>query len=88
MYGPGGALNVMYDEYWTPGNVVNNAYYAAPTETMTEKLPTLEKQQLQDYTTIILEGNLDAFDEFVTNWNKLGGEEITQEINEWRASQE
>lgn len=78
----------MYDEYWTPGNVVNNAYYAAPTETMTEKLPTLEKQQLQDYTTIILEGNLDAFDEFVTNWNKLGGEEITQEINEWRASQE
>lgn len=88
MYGPGGSLNVIYDEYWTPGNVVNNAYYAAPTETMTEKLPTLEKQQLQDYTTIILEGNLDAFDEFVTNWNKLGGEEITQEINEWRASQE
>ncbi len=88
MYGPGGSLDVIYDEYWTPGNVVNDAYYAAPTETMTEKLPTLDKQQLQDYTTIILEGNLDAFDEFVTNWNKLGGEEITQEINDWHASQE
>ncbi|HJC23671.1 MAG TPA: extracellular solute-binding protein [Candidatus Eisenbergiella merdavium] len=87
MYGPGGALNVIYDEYWTPENVVNDAYYAAPTETMTEKLPTLNKQQLQDYTTIILEGNLDAFDEFVTNWNKLGGEEITQEVNDWYTSQ-
>ena len=88
MYGPGGSLNVIYDEYWTSGNVVNDAYYAAPTETMTEKLPTLDKQQLQDYTTIILEGNLDAFDEFVENWNTLGGEEITQEINEWYSSQQ
>lgn len=86
MFGPNGALGVMYDEYWTPGNVVNDAYYAAPTETMTEKLPTLKKQQLQDYTSIILEGNMDKFDEFVANWNKLGGEEITQEINDWYAT--
>lgn len=86
MFGPNGSLSVMYDEYWTSGNYVNDAYYAAPTETMTEKLPTLKKQQLQDYTTIILEGNIDKFDEFVTNWNKLGGEEITQEVNDWYAT--
>ena len=86
MFGPNGSLSVMFDEYWTPGNVVNDAYYAAPTETMTEKLPTLKKQQLQDYTSIILEGNMDKFDEFVTNWNKLGGEEITQEVNDWYAA--
>lgn len=86
MFGPGGSLGVMYDEYWTPGNYVNDAYYAAPTEAMTEKLPTLKKQQLQDYTSIILEGNIDKFDEFVTNWNKLGGEEITQEVNDWYAT--
>ena len=54
---------------------------------MTEKLPTLKKQQVQDYTSIILEGNMDKFDEFVENWNKLGGEEITEEVNTWHAEQ-
>ncbi len=37
---------------------MNDAYYAAPTEAMAEMLPTLKKQQLQDYTNIILEGDL------------------------------
>lgn len=87
MFGPNGSLNVIYDNYWTGNNVVNDAYYAAPTETMTEKLPTLKKQQVQDYTSIILEGNMDKFDEFVENWNKLGGEEITEEVNTWHAEQ-
>lgn len=50
-------------------------------------LPTLKKQQLQDYTNIILEGDLDKFDSFVANWNQLGGEEITQEVNDWHAEQ-
>ena len=34
---------------------------------MAEMLPTLKKQQLQDYTNIILEGDLDKFDSFVAN---------------------
>ena len=87
MYGPGGSLGVIYDNYWVSGNVVNDAYYAAPTEAMAEMLPTLKKQQLQDYTNIILEGDLDKFDSFVANWNQLGGEEITQEVNDWHAEQ-
>lgn len=87
MYGPGGSLGVIYDNYWETGNMVNDAYYAAPTETMTEKLPTLKKQQLEDYTKIILDGDIAKFDEFVANWNKLGGEEITAEVNEWYAQQ-
>lgn len=88
MYGPDGALDVIYDQYWKTGNVVNDAYYAAPTEVMTEKLPTLNKQQLQDYTSIILDGDLDQFDAFTEAWKKLGGDEITAEINEWRTAQE
>lgn len=87
MYGPGGSLSVIYDNYWETGNMVNDAYYAAPTETMTEKLPTLKKQQLEDYTTMILDGNVEKFDEFVENWKNLGGEEITKEVNEWYAQQ-
>ncbi len=85
MYGPGGSLNLMFDQYWTPENVVNDAFYAAPTDTMAEKLPTLKKQQVQDYTTMILEGNMEKFSEFVENWNKLGGETITEEVNAWYA---
>jgi len=86
MWGPGGALGVM-NTYWEEGNYVEEAYYAAPTETMTEKQSTLDKQMLQDYTTIILEGDLDLFDEFVANWYKLGGETITEEVNAWYAEQ-
>ena len=49
---------------------------------------TLKKySKVQDYTSIILEGNMDKFDEFVENWNKLGGEEITEEVNTWHAEQ-
>ena len=62
-------------------------HISAPTEAMAEMLPTLKKQQLQDYTNIILEGDLDKFDSFVANWNQLGGEEITQEVNDWHAEQ-
>lgn len=87
MYGPDGSLSVIYEKYWKPGNVVNDVYYAAPTETMTEKLPTLKKQQLQDYTSMILDGNLEQFDTFVENWNQLGGETITQEVNDWYQQQ-
>jgi len=29
---------------------------------------------------------IDDFDSFVTNWKKLGGDQITQEVNEWYAS--
>jgi putative aldouronate transport system substrate-binding protein len=30
---------------------------------------------------------LEAFDDFVANWKASGGEEITQEVNEWRQNQ-
>ena len=53
---------------------------------MSEKLSTLKKQQLTDFTAIIMGKDIDAFDTFVENWNKLGGEKMTEEVNEWYAS--
>lgn len=86
MFGPNGSLTVMQG-YWDSGNVMPNAFYGAPTQTMTEKLSTLKKQTLTDYTSIILGGSIDDFDTYVTNWNNLGGEQMTSEVNEWFATQ-
>ena len=86
MFGPGGSLTVM-KKYWDEGNVVPNAFYGVSTQTMTEKLSTLDKQQLTDFTKIILGAPLDDFDTFVANWNKLGGQQMTDEVNAWFAQQ-
>ena len=49
-----------------------------------EQLQTMEKQT---FTNIIYgKESPDAFDEFVENWHAQGGDEITQEINEWYQS--
>lgn len=85
MFGPNGSLTVM-KKYWDEGNYVINGYYGAPTPTMTEKLSTLEKQQLTDYTKIILGGDIAGFDTFVDNWMNLGGQQITDEVNEWHST--
>ena len=86
MFGPGGSLTVQ-KKYWDDGNIVRDAFYGASTQTMTEKLSTLQKQQLTDFTAIILGASLDDFDTFVTNWGKLGGTQMTEEVNAWFAEQ-
>ena len=52
------------------------------TPTMDEVWTILKDYELEMFTKIIM-GNLtiDAFDEFVTNWNSMGGQAVTEEIN-------
>jgi putative aldouronate transport system substrate-binding protein len=58
-----------------------------PTPTMVERQVDLEKLVDETILSIIIgERPLEAFDEMVTQWQSLGGEKITQEINEWWAS--
>ncbi|RAV19635.1 extracellular solute-binding protein [Paenibacillus contaminans] len=70
----------------------NNGFYmtkyiAGPTATMVEKGQTLDKMELETFTKIIMgEVSIDAFDEFVANWKKLGGDKITEEVASWKAS--
>lgn len=67
--------------------LIPDLFNAEPTETMKkswEQLQTLEKQT---YTNIIYgKEPISAFDDFVAEWNAQGGEQITQEINEWYKS--
>ncbi|MCM3782842.1 extracellular solute-binding protein [Neobacillus mesonae] len=63
--------------------IVMNEFIYAPTKTMNTKSATLDKLRAETFLKIIY-GNLpiDEFDNFVANWKKLGGDEITKEVNE------
>ncbi len=63
--------------------IVMNEFIYAPTKTMNSKSATLDKLRAETFVKIIY-GSLpvDDFDKFVDNWKKLGGDEITKEVNE------
>ena len=64
-----------------------NGYAGASTATMVEKQAYLDKLQIETFTQIIMGTQpIEAFDEFVNNWNANGGEDITAEVNEWYSS--
>jgi putative aldouronate transport system substrate-binding protein len=88
MFGPNGSLTVMRG-YWDAGNYQADQFFGVPTQTMTEKLSTLNKQVLTDFTSIILgTAPLDSsWDSFVRNFGTLGGTQMTAEVNAWYKSQ-
>ena len=62
--------------------------FGGQTPTMTDKWAILDKLEKETFTKIIMgAAPVDEFDKFVTDWNKLGGETILAEINDWIASQ-
>lgn len=62
--------------------------FGGQTQTMTDKWATLDKLEKETFTKIIMgAASVDEFDTFVADWNKLGGEQILQEINDWLSSQ-
>lgn len=85
-FGPGGSWAVIGANYVDQGLLKKSEYYGPPTPGMTEKQAILDKLVLETFTKIILGAPIDGFDKFVTDWNKLGGEQITNEVNEWYAS--
>jgi len=73
--------------YYAQNNLVGaNEFRGGTTKTMTEKASTLSKLETETFTRIIMGTSLDEFDKFVENWKKLGGDQITQEVNDWAAS--
>jgi putative aldouronate transport system substrate-binding protein len=59
-------------------------FVGAPTPTMVERKATLDKMEKEEFVKIIMgAAPVDEFDKFVSDWNKLGGEAITREVNEW-----
>ena len=62
---------------------VKKMYYPPTTQTMSMNWSTLQDLESQAIVKIIMgEESIDYFDEFVNQWKQLGGEMITQEVNE------
>lgn len=64
-----------------------NEFSGPPTETMQSRQEHLERMEEELFADIIY-GNkpLDAFDDFIEEWKSAGGDQITEEVNEWYES--
>ncbi|GLX70977.1 extracellular solute-binding protein [Paenibacillus glycanilyticus] len=72
------------DDGWNANTYVPNAFTGSPTKTMQSKSGILAKLEGETFLGIIYGRKpIDDFDKFVVEWNKIGGEEITKEVNEW-----
>ncbi|MCI3926991.1 extracellular solute-binding protein [Paenibacillus sp. TRM 82003] len=71
------------DQYVQEDNYMLDAFYGGTTPTMVERFASLQKLEEEVYTKIIMGESIDSFDKFAEDWMKLGGEQITQEVNEW-----
>ncbi|CAK4814787.1 unnamed protein product [Aphanomyces euteiches] len=86
VFGEGGSWAVIGQYYDQNKQLTKNEFYGAPTAGMTEKNAILDKLVLESFTKIILGAPIADFDKFVDSWNKLGGEQITKEVNDWYAA--
>jgi putative aldouronate transport system substrate-binding protein len=86
VFGPGGSEGIINDIY-NNNAWVTNEFYGAVTPTMAEKSAVLLKLQSEAFTKIIMnQASVDEFDNFVTQWKQLGGDQITKEVNDWYAT--
>ncbi len=85
IYGPEGSMGIT-DQYDKNNQFLIDKFVAAPTPTMVERKSTLTKLQDETFIKIILGDPIDNFDKFVADWKRLGGEQMTQEVNDWYAS--
>lgn len=87
VFGPEGSYGVIH-EYDQAGVGIYNVFQGAATPTMAEKLSALLRMQDETFTMIIMgEVPVEEFDRFVEDWRRLGGDQITREVNEWYAAQ-
>ncbi|RXZ81339.1 extracellular solute-binding protein [Paenibacillaceae bacterium] len=81
--GQGSGMN-MVSNYVRDGLYLIDEYSGPSTPTMTAKKSTLDKMRDEVFTKIIMgQAEVDTFDRFVDDWKKLGGNDITREVNEW-----
>jgi putative aldouronate transport system substrate-binding protein len=62
----------------------SNTMLPITTESMPKFWTSMESLRETTYIDIITgKKSVDDFDAFVEQWNKMGGEQITKEANEW-----
>lgn len=83
--GDGGSVSILQEI--AEGRGIMNQYYGAPTPVMAEKMATLQTMEDEVITRVIMGAPIEDFDQFVTDWYQMGGQDIIDEVNEWQASQ-
>jgi len=83
--GIGGAGGIV-SKYVENNQYMPEQFNGTMTPAMVQKMPILNKMEVEMMTKIIMGAPLTKFDEYIEEWNKLGGEQITKEVNEWLAS--
>lgn len=59
-------------------------FFGLPTKSMTEKGAILGKLEAEMHLAVVTgQQPISAFDDFVDEWKKQGGDQVTQEVNEW-----
>ncbi|PYI55593.1 extracellular solute-binding protein [Paenibacillus flagellatus] len=83
--GPKGAVS-HYPDMKKNNQFQQTKFFGAPTPTMVEKNAILEKKRDEVFFKIIMnQVPVDEFDKFVADWKKLGGDQMTKEVNDWYA---
>ncbi|MGM0197715.1 extracellular solute-binding protein [Enterococcus sp. DIV1314a] len=84
VYGEYGGLHIQNGDYFANQNAVSEAYLSTPTDTMSNKYATLNPMTLETIVKIISgAAPVDSYDDFLETWKNLGGNEITEEAQEW-----
>ena len=79
--GPQGPYSVI-NGYFENGQTIQSAYVKANTPSMTERGAALSQLRVEMFTKIITGAESpDTFDEYVATWKRLGGDDITEEVN-------
>jgi len=87
IFGPGGETETSQGgiKYYTDNNLYfSDKFVAAPTKTMGTAKASLDTLQAESFVKIII--GEETFEKFTENWKKLGGDDITKEVNEWYAT--
>ena len=83
IFGRWGSFKYVND-YEKSGHLQYNEFMGAATPSMAKYKASLDAMELTLFTNIILNHEkVDAFDKYVSDWKKLGGDKITKEVNDW-----
>jgi putative aldouronate transport system substrate-binding protein len=85
VFGPGpGTSFTAIEDYVKNNRILMDLFTGTPTNTMRTRLSSLNDLRNEVYTKIII-GELpaSAFDTFVADWKRQGGDDITKEVNAW-----
>lgn len=83
IYGTNGVLRIL-EHYRSGGQLLAERFVGPPSDTVAEKKAVMDKLENEVFIKIIMgEAPVDDFDKFVNDWYKIGGKEITLDVNSW-----